>query len=133
MAMRLSNIKMTTKVNRTDLLTKLLENLAEHKKIVEEAQEGYLEELKKTLRSRLEQIETDGTKKTFYLQIIAPEDHSEVYENSIEMLRWNEDEYVVLEADEFRQLVRNEWDWMEGFLAENAKYSVTAASKRAGI
>ena len=33
---------------------------------------------------------------------------------------------VELAADEFRQLVRDEWDWTEKFLAGNSPYSATA-------
>lgn len=55
-----------------------------------------------------------------------PADYTEVYVNSIEMLEWNKDESIQLGADEFRQLVRDEWDWSEGFLTQNANYSKSA-------
>jgi hypothetical protein len=42
------------------------------------------------------------------------------------MLEWNTLEKIELAANEFRHLVRDEWDWSDTFLAGNAAYSQTA-------
>jgi hypothetical protein len=123
--MRMNNIQMTTTVVRKDLLAKLKENLSRHAQIVKEAREGYVQQARKALEARLRDIlEGKCVALTFLLD--PPADYTEVYKNSIEMLEWNTQDQVVLEADEFRQLVRDEWDWMSTFLASNKAYSVSA-------
>lgn len=125
MAMRLSNIRMTTKVDRNDLLKQLRDNLTKHQAIVAEAKAGYLIEAKKRLEIMLQKVEKG---EVFPLQssLTVPPDHSEVYLNSIAMLEWNRDAFVELEADEFRQLVRDEWDWTDTFYGSSSAYSSLA-------
>lgn len=128
--MRMSNIKMTTRVERAKLLATLRANLAEHRRIVEDARLGYVEKAKRALESRLAQLRDGRPVALGFHDLKPPVDHSEVYRNSIEMLEWNTQEFVDLEADEFRQLVRDEWDWTDGFLQETSGYSALAAAKR---
>lgn len=128
--MRMSNIKMTTRVDRKKLLATLEENLAKHRTIVAEAKEGYRKKATEALLARMDEVrhsETTGKVVSLYFSLDWPEDHSEVYLNTIEMLRWGTEDTVELAADEFRQLVRDEWDWSNDFLAKSAGYSSTAA------
>ncbi len=130
MAMRQSNIRMTTTVEKTKLLETLRSNLARHRQIVQEARDGYVKQAREALEKRLEQLRTgELVSLTFTLQ--PPADYTEVYENSIAMLEWNTAATVELEADEFRQLVRDEWDWTDQFLLSNRRYSATAAREAA--
>lgn len=125
MGMRQNNVKMTTTVDRLDLLSKLRENLANHSKIVEEARAGYIEKARKELEERLKDIEK-GKLVNLTFGLYPPQDYSSVYKTSISMLEWNKSDTVELEADEFRQLVEDQWDWTQGFLASNVGYSRTA-------
>jgi hypothetical protein len=128
--MRLQNIQMTSTVKRTELLNKLVENLKEHKIIVKEAKEGYIKKAREALTARLQQLERlEPVNLQFTLQ--QPMDYSEVYETCISMLQWSRDDLVTLAADEFRQLVLDEWDWQENFLTSSSLYSATATRKRA--
>jgi hypothetical protein len=131
MAMRNSNIRMTTRVEKARLLETLRTNLGRHKQIVQEARDGYVKKAREALEERLEQLRT-GKLVSLTFHLSPPADYSEVYQNSIAMLEWNTDETVELEADEFRQLVRDEWDWMGSFLSGNSGYSATAARLAAG-
>ena len=123
--MRMSNIKMTSKVERLKLLAAVRENYARHQTIVAEARKGYLAAASDALLRKMGQIR-DGIISPLAFTLQVPQDHSEVYKNSIEMLEWNTQEHVELEADEFRQLVRDEWDFTETFLLANLAYSATA-------
>ena len=125
--MRMNNIRMSTKVKKTELLAKLKENMATHKQIVQEARNGYVKQAQEALLSRLEQLRT-GEVVALAFNLSPPQDYTEVYQNSIAMLEWNQDEVVELEADEFRQLVRDEWDWTDSFLTGNERYSSTASN-----
>jgi hypothetical protein len=119
---------MTTKVSREKLLSTLKENRAEHGKIVAEARRGYVEQARAALERRLKQLQ-EGEIASLQFSLAPPADFTEVYDNSIAMLEWNTEDLVELEADEFRQLVRDEWDWSENFYHSNSRYSSTAASK----
>jgi hypothetical protein len=127
MAMHRANIRMTTTVEKKKRLETLQANLERHRKIVQEARDGYIKKAREALERRLEQLRT-GKLVSLAFALTPPADYSEVYRNSIEMLQWNTQERVELEADEFRQLVRDEWDWTEHFLHSNRTYSVTAAN-----
>jgi hypothetical protein len=121
----MANIRMTTTVEKTRLLETLRANMARHQQIVQEARDGYISQAREALEKRLEQLRT-GELVSLIFHLQPPADYTEVYENSIAMLEWNTADRVELEADEFRQLVRDEWDWTETFLAGNSPYSATA-------
>jgi hypothetical protein len=126
MAMRNQNIRMTTTVEKAQLLAVLKTNLETHRKIVQEAREGYLARAKAQLEKRLEQLR-NGEVVSLRFDLAVPADYTDVYENSIAMLEWNTDDRITLEADEFRQLVRDEWDWSDDFYTSNSGYSASAA------
>lgn len=126
--MRMNNIKMVTVVPRESLLAKLRENAAEHKQIVEEARKGYVEQARKALEHRLERL-AKGEIVSLQFSLSAPQDYSEVYRTTIEMLEWTKEDQITLQADEFRQLVQDQWDWSDSFYLGNSTYSPTAAAK----
>lgn len=120
--MRNANIQMTTVVKKADLLKTLYSNLEKHSKIVQEARDGYVKKALHALQRRLEDLRS-GKIVALSFSLSPPVDYSEVYKNTIAMLEWNTQEEVELQADEFRQLVRDEWDWTDSFLASNSAYS----------
>lgn len=123
--MRASNIKMTTKVKRENLLKVVRDNYVLHQQIIKEAQESYRKKAIELLQDRLEAFQRHADADLFFT-LKKVEDYSEVYKNSIEMLEWNESEYIELTADEFRQLVRDEWDWSERFFRDSSWLSESA-------
>jgi hypothetical protein len=116
---------MTTKVSRERLLTALRANLENHSQIVKEAVAGYLAKAREALAKRMDQL-AKGTVVSLSFSLNPPQDHSEVYKTVIRMLEWNTSDMVELEADEFRQLVEDKWDWSGSFLHTNAVYSKKA-------
>lgn len=127
--MRASNIRMKTRVLRTKLLGTLRENAQRHAAIVAEAREGYRRKALEALTERRDRLRGGETVDLMF-HLRPPVDHCEVYANAIAMLEWGTEEHVELEADEFRQLVRDEWDWSDDFLSSNSAYSATAMSER---
>lgn len=119
-------IKLSVTVPTTELLTKLKDNLEEHKKIYAEAVDGF----KKHARGKLENVlELCDGRQDVYIHIDAPKDYSEVYVSAIGMLEMHKDETIELDADTYRHLAEDKWDWMENFLTSNSRYSRTAATK----
>ena len=120
--MRMHNISMKTKVERKKLLEVLRKNLEQHSHIVKEAREGYISKAKRELQVRLEQLRK-GKAVSLSFTLSPPMDYSEVYKNVISMMEWNTNDFVELQADEFRQLVKDEWDWKETFLRGTMAFS----------
>ena len=116
---------MTTRVRRDSLLAALELNAAKHSAIVEEARIGYLKRARKALEERLAELQS-GKIAALEFQLAPPQDYSEVYKSAIEMLKWTVHEVVELQADEFRQLVQDQWDWSNAFFGQNSRYSKTA-------
>jgi hypothetical protein len=123
--MRHLNLDTKMKFSREELLTVLKENRLEHKQIVKEAVEGYIKAAADAVANRLAELRKGKcVSLTFHLN--PPVDQSEAYDTIIEMLEMSKDTEIELCASEFRQLVMDEWDWMDTFLAQNKLYSATA-------
>lgn len=123
--MRRLNMDLSTWVSRDELLDKLRANLTAHKKIVQEAVTGYIAAAHKELAHRLDQLEAGKVVAlTFTLQ--PPQDMSEAYKTVIGMLEMSQDDKIELSVSEYRQLVMDEWDWMDQFLVSNSRYSKLA-------
>ncbi len=129
--MRMSNIRMTTTVDLDKLLVTLRGNLERHSKIVQEARDGYIEQAKEAVGRKLEELR-QGKVVALAFSLSPPQDYSEVYRTTIKMLEWSTDRNVELQADEFRQLVEDQWDWSDSFIHSNAGYSATARKLSGG-
>lgn len=132
--MALRGIKMDVECKTNEVLARLRENRDKHKGMVEEARVGYLKRAEAALQAKLDEIRS-GRVKTVYVTLNAPQDMTTVYDTAIEMLTMHTGETITLSGSEFRQLVQDEWDWSDDFLAKNARYSstVAAAASRKGL
>lgn len=128
--MRHSNIEMKTTVKRVELLVKVKENAEKHAAIVAEARIGYVMQARVAVEKKLKELQA-GKIVSLHFTLNPPVDHTEVYKTTIEMLEWNTEELVILEADEFRQLVQDQWDWSSSFYGTNKVYSSTADAEAA--
>lgn len=117
---RLTSI--TQKFNKDKLLGILRKNRDEYKELYEEAKNGYIEQAMKRVVGKMELLR-NGKAVALQFSLQVPEDYSSTYETAIQMLSMSEDEDVVLNSQEFRNLVMNEWDWMDSWLCSNRSYS----------
>jgi len=142
-------------INREKLLTKLKENLKDHKAIYMEAQVGYFERLRKALldlsagaHAKLKEFEVLDTPADeqaaldFHVTDLIepfsgleqPVSYAEAYEEAIELFTWDETPSIELRFGEFRKLVLDKWDWQEVFLAQSAHLgSGSAIRKRSAL
>lgn len=118
---------MTTKVGKEDLLKVLIDNRAKHSKIVTEARKGYTEKARAALKRKLDDIET-GKIVALDFSLRPPVNYTDVYDTAILMLEMHTDDTVILEANEFRNLVQDQWDWTSDFYATNKQYSMSASA-----
>ena len=122
-----SNIEFKTKVRVADLLARLRENRSLHADVVVEAREGYVKQARAALEKRLLALE-HGSVVALSFRLSVPVDCTSTYDTAIAMLEMHSEDTVTLEADEFRCLVQDQWDWSREFWATNKVYSPTATA-----
>jgi hypothetical protein len=135
----------TITANVDEVLEALRNNLAEHKKIVAEAKDGYKEACKKALvkarsdlSKRLKALEAGEpvNMRGISFHEAPPQDHSKQFDTIIKMLELHKNSHVPtkedpvatidLKAVDVQQFVLNNWDWSDQFLVANAAYSATS-------
>lgn len=126
------NLSITTVVEKKGLLDILVKNREEHRKIVREAREGYVEDAKRALAARLDELKS-GKIAGLQFSLVPPSDYTSVYDTAIRMLEMHTGDTVTLEASEFRNMVMDAWDWQKSFLHSNLRYSGTASAKWTGL
>ena len=125
---RVHGISMSIVANRLEVLDKLKKNRDAHRKIVEEAREGYFIESEKVLKAELRKLRKNKGAKFIHISVSLrpPVDHTAEYDTVITMLEYHESGTITLTADEVRQLIEDRWDWMDDFIGANSPYSQTA-------
>ncbi len=118
----------TVKVKKPELLEILRTNRAEHKKIFEEAVEGYRQTLLSLLEARVSELK-DGKQVRHYIDMDEPMCQIVEYDTAIKMVEMSVDEELELTEKQFRELVMDQWSWTGLTMASNVKYSSSARSK----
>lgn len=112
----------TLKVNKGKLLAILRENRDKHRKTFLEAQTVYrkavIDELDVMLKAA-----RDGSTIRKHVNMAAPEDHTEDYDQLIGLLELSEDTVVDLDNTEYRNYVRDTWAWSAKANRINQAYS----------
>lgn len=120
--MQRHGIKFRTTCQTAFVLAKVRENREKHAQMVQEARAGYLKQAEAELSRRLGAIR-EGKVVPLSFQLQVPHDFTSMYDTTIAMLAAHQDATVVLEADEFRNMVEDQWDWTNQFALVNAVYS----------
>jgi hypothetical protein len=114
------NLDLKSTVKVLDLVDTLKTNAANHKKMYTEAVTGWRQDAERKIKSLLDKL---ASPMDISISLPAPRDYSEVYETALQMLAWTTDEVITLDADSFRNLVMDEWDWSKAWVFSNARYS----------
>ena len=123
------HMTMKTTMSRHKLIEIVKKNFEEHKTIMKEANEGYIAAAKKLLTEKMAKLDA-GEPVAMSFHLARPNDQSKTYEIALQMLEYNEISQIELEAEDFRNLVLDQWGWMDGFLEVSSQYSNTAVGKR---
>ena len=115
-----------------DVLEALIGNRTKHREIVIEAREGYAKRAVEVLKAELKRLETSKNALVMF-SLQPPQDHTKVYDTAIEMMRMHQDETVVLDSGQVRNLMMDEWDWKTNFLVANSMYSDKAVAATRGM
>lgn len=112
-------------VNKSQLVGKVTNNRAEHRKIFEEAVGGYRKEGIRLLEEHIKRI-SNGSLERVYISLPEPEDHTTDYDRVLEMLSMHLGDEVEVDEDSFASYVMDDWSWKRQFLSINSAYSGTA-------
>lgn len=114
------------RVAKAKLLATLQTNRLNHRKIFEEAIEGYKQAVISELERRLNDAKANK-KVSLYFQLTQPVDQTKDYDRAIGMLTMSLDTEIELTEQDFACYVLDDWGWKRQFLTSNAYYSKTAA------
>lgn len=123
--MRYDEIEMSTKVKKEELLEILKKNRANHRKIFEEALEGYKKKMIALLLKMLKDVRK-GKRVSHMISMPLPQNMTAEYDTVIRMLEMSTDNEVKLSAKDFQCFVEDRWEWRDNFIHSNAAYSMTA-------
>ncbi len=108
-------------VNKAELITKLKENKKTHRETFLEAQQGYREEVIRVLDKTLKDAR-NGKNVNTYISLPKPEDHTQDYETSIEMLEWCIEDEIAITRKNYENFIRDEWSWTGAFTHSTGLY-----------
>ena len=112
-------------VDRVKLLERLKANRETHAQVVAEARTGYLREAERRIKTRLSELQS-GKMVALVFRLQVPVDRTDVYDTAIGMLEMHTAETIDLEAQNYRELVEDKWDWSGEFWGTNKMYSASA-------
>ena len=108
-------------MHKQDLITCLKQNYVNHRETYLKAREGYRNRVVKELESMVVEVR-HGADIRNSMSLPEPEDHSEDYTRSIQLLEMCLDEEVLVTDEDIKRLVMDEWDWKDHWTAINSNY-----------
>ena len=106
------------------VLERLRVNRENHAKLVAEARAGYVEKARTGLEQKLGQLR-EGKVVRLTIGLNPPLDYTEVYDTAIHMLEHHKGDTITLNADEYRHLMDDIWDWSQQWIDQNVSYSAS--------
>ena len=112
----------TIKVNKSELLSHLRTNREVHIEEYNNALISYREALIKAFKESLKKA-TKHENVSHHVDLERPQNYLDSYDNAIEMLEWTTEDVIELDQMEFKQYVRDEWNWKQVFTAVARSYA----------
>lgn len=109
------------RVEKEDLLRKLRENRTQHVQDYEQALEGYRESAKEELEQLLADLAA-GKDIHYGLKERKPTSNEDEYTLAIEMFEMSVEGTVSLDEHQFRQYIKDQWDWSQSWKVSNTRY-----------
>lgn len=119
----------TVRIGKGELLEIVQGNRDEHRKIFEEALEGWKRKVTQELERAYEDAKA-GRDWRGHVVITRPEDHTAEYDHVIRLLELSLDDELELSARDFSQYVMDRWGWQGAFLATANQYGSTTSNMR---
>jgi hypothetical protein len=109
------------KVQKSELLTRLKANRANHSAQFEKASEGYRKKVIDVLENRLADARK-GKLPHLIFNMPLPVDQTKAYDRAIGMLELSVEDIIELEEHDYQQYVLDEWNWSAAAAATNTSY-----------
>lgn len=111
------------KVNKNDLLSKLIDNREQHIQDYNDAVKGYKHAASNALLERWDNIQKRDKVVDLTFNLPRPKLYKTEYDRVIEMVKMSVDNELVLSTQEFAQFVMDDWNWKQTFTTTNAFYA----------
>lgn len=108
------------------LIHQLEKNKENHKKLYEEALEGFTKDAEATFAKKLNEVR-NGNLKNLWVTLQAPQDNTKEYEVAIGMLKMHTNRTTLLTRKQYQNYVMDDWSWTDQWLTANCKYSVSTS------
>lgn len=115
------------RVHKDYLLEKLRQNRNEHRRLFEDALDGWHKEVLAELQRMMKRAKADKHYQPRWC-LPVPQDHTQEYDHIIALLEASLDTEFELSSLEFAQFVQDDWGWKADFLRSTASY--TSARER---
>lgn len=109
------------KVDKAALLEVLHKNRAGHRDTYLKAFEGYRQECIAILEQNLADLKARTGKHIVFMEP-PPVDNTPEYDTIIGMLEMSVDTVIELDTDQYRQYVKDDWQWKRAWLHATSKY-----------
>lgn len=116
------------RVSKLKLLDTLKKNREEHRAIFLEACDGYRKKAIECLDAELTKAKA-GKHFEIYFSLVQPVDQTKDYDRVIGMLEMDTEDFILLEEQDYRCYILDEWGWTSVFLSSNSSYSGGARAK----
>lgn len=113
---------MIVQVNTAQLLYTVRANRAEHVAQYEQANERYRQAMRAWFLAQAREIDY-GHDFERYSKAPVPRSYAEDYDQAIGMLELHQSDTIDLGAQDYSQLVKDDWGWKQDFAATNASYA----------
>lgn len=110
-------------MSKTDLLVRLRENRDKHHSTYEQAVVKYREAVEATLTRLLAEAKQHKWINHRALGALpVPEDHTEDYDVAIGMLEADQRDSLVLDNNDYRRYILDQWEWAQAFARNSLSY-----------
>ena len=109
-------------INKLELLKIVNNNMVKHIAEYKEAVEDYLQAVFKICKENFDIADTFDITSTYKTIPGKPISYADSYNKAIRMLELSVDDVIILSETEFDQLVMDEWNWKQSFVATSSFY-----------
>lgn len=113
--------ELTITVAKAVLITTLEDNRDKHARDYTKAKRGWIKLLRKELQTMLTTLDSGGELR-LQIENQKPVSYLAEYVEAIEMLNFSSDDAVVLTAQQYRQYVKDDWDWKDYWVGSTRTY-----------
>lgn len=111
--------RLTIKIKKEDLLKAIKSNRDKHALEYRKAKAGFRKLLEEELNAKLKAV-VEGKSVELTFKSVKPTSHLKEYDDIIGMLELSTDTEFEINHEQYRQYVKNEWEWERVWHASNA-------------